>query len=229
MVRVVLTCILMVGLFERVATQTRCKLCKEEFSHPEYLKAHRCRGEKRRSIACPECGKLFSSATFSKHKYTHEDTRPHKCENCGKKFKLLTHLQRHGQTCYDLPKKYQCRYCDERFRSFSPELIRHERLVHLKVKPTQCPVCFHNWTDARNMRRHLRMHTQEKPHQCSFCDKTFTRIDNKNVHERNVHGKEKKTKKKPRIDKKSERGNSHVPEIIRQPDDIITAPDESFV
>jgi len=170
------------------STSVKCKTCRASFAHKEYLLAHRCRASKEKGIICRKCGKRLSASAMALHKKSHSKDRPYKCENCEKRYKLRAHLQRHVQLCYNKPMKYKCRYCEARFRTFSPELVRHERTEHLNIKPAQCPICKHNWTDTRNMRRHLRMHTQEKPHKCSICNKAFTRRDNRDTHEANIHG-----------------------------------------
>ena len=54
----------------------------------------------------------------------------------------------------------------------------------------QCDVCFENFRDKYNLKRHYVVHTREKPYACSLCDGRFTQISSLKQHikTKHVHG-----------------------------------------
>ena len=58
-----------------------------------------------------------------------------------------------------------------------------------KRKRTQheCDVCEKRFTQASNLKRHMRIHTNERPYECDVCEKRFTTSSNLQRHVRSVH------------------------------------------
>ena len=51
----------------------------------------------------------------------------------------------------------------------------------------QCDVCFENFRDRYNLKRHYVVHTREKPYACSLCDGRFTQISSLKQHVKTKH------------------------------------------
>ena len=54
----------------------------------------------------------------------------------------------------------------------------------------QCDVCFENFRDKYNLKRHYVVHTREKPYTCSLCDGRFTQISSLKQHIKTKHGEQ---------------------------------------
>ena len=68
-------------------------------------------------------------------------------------------------------------------------LLFQEDFVH-GSRRVQCDVCFENFRDKYNLKRHYVVHTREKPYACSLCDGRFTQISSLKQHikTKHVHG-----------------------------------------
>ena len=53
-----------------------------------------------------------------------------------------------------------------------------------RIKHT-CEHCEKEFTDKRNLKRHMKMHAVNKEFPCSFCSRKFYRQDKKKMHEKN--------------------------------------------
>ena len=82
-----------------------------------------------------------------------------------------------------------CLVCGKSFAS-TCGLMQHMRLHTGKGYP--CQICGMEFTTAVNLRRHQQVHSQlseRRMFKCGFCDKTFSRADNRDRHQRDRHQK----------------------------------------
>ena len=91
----------------------------------------------------------------------------YKCKMCYKKFKseskLENHLMRHVQ-------RYSCGICDAKF-SGPGQLINH-RATHRPA--TKCKFCDKVFTSMSNYYQHILMHAKVRPYKCDLCFDNFT-------------------------------------------------------
>lgn len=90
---------------------------------------------------CEVCALPFNNKSkFSKHKKTHDNSKPFKCKEClqtfSKKLYLNVHLRSHIK---QEDKKFSCKVCEKQF-SFEYLLKQHE-YKHKEEKPFPCTKC----------------------------------------------------------------------------------------
>jgi hypothetical protein len=61
--------------------------------------------------------------------------------------------------------------------------------------PQECDICHKILANRHSLQVHYRSHTKEKPYECGYCETAFSTGGNRNVHEKNVHGKHRKHRK----------------------------------
>lgn len=75
---------------------------------------------------------------------------------------------------------HECSTCQKRFTEAS-NLRRHLK-YHLGEKPFKCDVCMKQFTRNSDLKVHARIHSGERPYTCSICNRKFTYSSNLNSH-----------------------------------------------
>ncbi|XP_052748051.1 zinc finger protein 235-like isoform X2 [Galleria mellonella] len=123
---------------------------------------------------------FFSCCEYSVH-FRDEHTRRrkgHRCQVCEKPLLLC-----------DEAIPYPCEVCGVGFQT-NKELMDHMSIVHVKLKPFECTVCYKRFTQQSGVQQHMRMHTGDRPFPCTFCPKAFTQKSGLDQHLR-IHTKVK--------------------------------------
>ncbi len=84
--------------------------------------------------------------------------------------------------------QHECDVCEKRFTQ-AGNLKRHMR-IHKNEKPYECEVCDKAFRQSSNLKQHMRIHTNEKPYECDVCDKAFRQSGHLKQHMR-IHTNEK--------------------------------------
>lgn len=161
-----------------------CDICGKDFESERLLKTHKKNyhkpEKKSKGQICSVCGLIFTNVTT--HMLTHLDYRPFKCSFCPARFKSKVALDNHG-TVHTKVKAFACRYgCDNRY-GHSGDRYRHERAVHMNIKPFSCLECSKSFGRERELRLHLRMHTGRKLYPCDRCKDSFDKLSELKEHE----------------------------------------------
>jgi len=141
-------------------------------------------------FVCSRCGRCFKHATLMRLHFRRMHGTgecPHHCDQCGRQFKLIRSLTTHVRTVHTQNRPYACELCPKRFKGRRC-LVRHTRAIHCAEKPVHCPVCDRAFTQACNMRTHMRTHTGEKPFVCDVCGVKFSHSGSLKGH-RSTHQK----------------------------------------
>ncbi|XP_049886340.1 zinc finger protein 84-like isoform X2 [Pectinophora gossypiella] len=126
-----------------------------------------------------QCRKIFfNCCEYSLH-YREEHTKRRKaalrCQVCEKRLDRdfnasdAIPAQLHTENSFT----FSCRLCGLKFPD-SFKFDEHNRIVHAKMKPHQCSICFKRFTQQGGLQQHMRMHTGIRPFACTFCTKAFT-------------------------------------------------------
>ncbi|XP_066254693.1 oocyte zinc finger protein XlCOF6-like isoform X7 [Euwallacea similis] len=105
------------------------------------------------------------------------------CDNCGKNFSSKYRLERHQRAMHMGLKPFICRYCGRAFTG-KDTMKKHER-IHTGEKPYSCEYCGKCFRQPGPFAVHLRIHTGERPYQCKFCKKGFITNQMKKSHIKN--------------------------------------------
>lgn len=109
-----------------------------------------------------------------------------KCSFCPESFDLKCDLDTHLISHPTCEDDALCTICNKSF-SNARVLKRHVK-IHLKNKPFKCEVCKNTYSESGSLTRHLRKHRGEKRHLCMVCGKGFYEANVLVVHMRTHTG-----------------------------------------
>ncbi|XP_058820351.1 zinc finger protein 16-like [Topomyia yanbarensis] len=135
----------------------------------------------RSKTVCTICGKYLSATGMLNHMLMHENKRAWKCSLCPLRFNTETMLRNHYRV-HSGDKLFKCRHgCDNRYKG-PGDRTRHEKLVHLGIKPFSCLTCSDSFVRKRDLQLHERKHTGRKLYPCDFCGDGFDKLSEFKLH-----------------------------------------------
>ncbi|KXJ72832.1 hypothetical protein RP20_CCG017157 [Aedes albopictus] len=159
------------------AQKVKCELCGKLFVTDQNLRIHlknlhSGNQEGIRKSVCSVCGKAVLN--LKAHMASHENKRSWECNICHARFNLFPVYVMH-QRVHDGLRNYACRQgCDKRYKA-SGDRDRHEKLVHLGIRPFGCDLCESSFVRERDLRLHVQRHTGRKLYPCDQCQAGFDR------------------------------------------------------
>lgn len=190
--------------------EMKCLDCNERFKFFGTLLSHAYRyHNSQNAFLCEICGQGFASKDQAKnhHHFYHSEA---KCEKCPKKFKTKYLLnvhndkehktfqcpkcpqvlgsrylkKRHMAVVHDVKSvQFKCNECDKVF-IMKNKLLEHKERIHLKLKPTVCPICGFRVFNKELLKRHMVRHDDARPFECDICKKSFQRKKTLEYHRR---------------------------------------------
>jgi len=156
-----------------------CQVCNKKFGSKVYLTQHKKVHCKDAKVICEVCGKmLYTASSLKIHLRIHTGEKPFHCAVCGKCFISAGRLRNHRLTHAD--KNFRCDSCGKEYY-FMYSLLKHQE-CHNNLKHYRCPICFTQFANSQNMRRHRKAYCK-KPI-CIVCNETF--LSDEMVHEHQI-------------------------------------------
>ncbi|XP_067642137.1 zinc finger protein 391-like [Eurosta solidaginis] len=147
---------------------------------------------------CPQCNQGFAkSVELTDHvNQVHPvGSRPFFCDHCDRSYRdnrnLKEHIvQMHQDKIKEQENHFQCSECPRAFLDNSA-LKKHMGLHFTEKKTKVCGICSERFPVKKWLVDHLRTHTSDGRIPCAQCDKTYSRHQDLENHERSAHLKEK--------------------------------------
>ena len=108
-------------------------------------------------VECTVCFKKIKESSMKQHFRTHAGLRPYPCDQCGTRFTRRS------------------------------DVYRHKRVVHKKVKPYVCKMCFKTFPIRNLLLVHLLNHDIHVNYECETCGYKFGKKEYYDSHTRFIH------------------------------------------
>ncbi|XP_065088170.1 zinc finger protein 780B-like [Ochlerotatus camptorhynchus] len=159
----------------------KCYICDKVMNSKDTLQNHlsaihsvRQKADAENNLhVCSICGKQVKK--IKQHLKRHTNKRNWECSTCGARFKDRAILNNHERT-HTNERNFPCRQgCDKRYKG-QGDRDRHEKSVHLGIKPFVCVLCKESFVRDRDLRLHKRKHTGLKLYPCTYCSASFDKL-----------------------------------------------------
>ena len=95
-------------------------------------------------------------------------------------YQVIPLMRNNGASALPGERPYECTKCKKNFTQ-KRNLTRHMR-IHTGEKPFECTECDYKTARESDLKTHRRIHTGEKPYKCILCDKNFAQSSSLNRH-----------------------------------------------
>ncbi|KAG7306648.1 hypothetical protein JYU34_008066 [Plutella xylostella] len=189
------------GEVEKLECPVCQRLCPGELRLKQHMKTHKQTGSE--DAFCAECGIQFknpyllkSHIKFNK-RHNGNDQLKYECDVCEKRTATKTAMQYHIEAEHLKLANYLCDICNRRFdaaraykRHVSAHTAREEARTHV------CDVCGNAFKHRKTLSEHMNRHTGLRPYECKICGATFGFKASLYTHNKLVHLKQSRAKKK---------------------------------
>ncbi|XP_058840329.1 zinc finger protein 878-like isoform X2 [Topomyia yanbarensis] len=156
--------------FESHGFSYECSHCPLRFRSypPLYDHTRNAHSRNTEGFTCDICGQVFNEIRkFQKHTRAHKarEMQRYKCKTCNKTFQTGTLLRRHEQIHAD-NRPFVCPYCNRGFNhesNFRQHKMRHIQQQCEDESGYPCTVCKKHYTNATDLRVHMREHFPNDP------------------------------------------------------------------
>lgn len=161
-----------------------CCLCQNSYSRSSDLQRHilKKHGGEKFGGRCVDSVDDMSVEVINRAKQDINGTIVYQCDICDKNMLTKRGFVRHVRIHRD-ERPFTCHVCGRQYRSH-PDLTRHLRSVHDKVKNYPCDICGRSFANKGTRDDHRRTHTGERPYMCHTCGKAFATANSIYVHRR---------------------------------------------
>ena len=136
------------------------------------------------TVVCSICGKCFKKTYLSTHIreiHYHKQFSKYFCEDCHIYFTRKEKYEGHLSKTHGAPKRYQCTICGKQF-ALNSDLFKHRAQVHITKPTLPCKHCGKLFKTGERLRRHELLHLAVRPWDCPTCGKKYPRKDKLKSH-----------------------------------------------
>ena len=168
-----------------------CLFCEAKFRSNRELGLHILKHTDNLPFMCPVCQKGFKwKQVLKMHMMTHSDEAAQKCHICEfsskHKSTMVTHINRHQG------RSFACTEPGCKFKTARKQNLREHSKHHMKETPFHCTLCPKQFSQKKNLTRHLAGHNPllpvlTCPSKCEGCNFVTSRRDKLMAHVKARH------------------------------------------